>query len=696
MSRLMITTVLVLLLIMTANLLGADRSSAEATRFQPGGVKQLRTSTGLATADTCVLSNVDTLYWQITNWVIGDELYKVYLDPAQGCDNPYPFTISEVHIVLIFNDTTTLVYSGDIESVDNTDPGCPMPDTMISISATYQDFVPQANAYDIWVDIDPPVAVDGPFFAGFYLGPNIYTGASPALVTDNTPTVCNSWNIWDAGIGWVDLGDNTMYNFPGRLAMYVVGTAGGSGGVQPEPELTLLSPADNSTLYGSANLWAWETSGSDIIEYVSFEYRSTGDYVEIDRDFDGASPLRDGSSAVVSGNGFSLDWDFSALVEGNYTLRATAVDTLGRSAADSVSVYLEPTPPTPTILSPDNADEFCDTLLFLMSIDDEDMSYVDVKRRNGDLGYSAGLTVVDVSSVGNYLVAPGAVALATYYWGVNGYQYLIKPGSRVLTPLEITERIAPSLNTLNDNGTYDEALFAGLPLYFQSQGNTINFDYRRNPDYFELRFWVEEQQRAVIIALSGDPGLWLAVDGFPGWTQPDGSYLLRVSNPLTGTIDEVAMRTSLGVNQVFLNGLWHDLDMMVSLQPKDFTVSRTTLGVDFSGADGWSFAWSPFNLEEDSLYFFRATGHDAAGHQDAATVLLRYVCAGFYQPGDYDGNGVADVADLVWLIDFLTAGGPPPVGGSERADANCDGYVNIADIVYYMNFAFGVADPPCH
>jgi len=696
MSRRLITIASVLMLITAATVQGADKASTQATPLESSELKQLRTATGLAAADTCLLSNVDTLYWMISGWVIGDELYKVYLDPVEGCANPYPFTITEVHMIMVFSDTTTLVYEGDIESVDYTDPGCPMPDTLIAISPTYQDFVPAADAYDIWVDMDPPVVVNGPFFAGFYLGAGMYPNSAPALVTDNTPTVCNSWNIWDPETGWVDLGDNSIYNFPGRLAMYVVGAPGGSGGVQPEPELTLLAPADNSVLFGSKDLWAWESSGSRIIDYVSFEYRSTGGYVEIGRDFDGASPLRDGSTAVVSGNGFSLDWDFSGLVEGSYTLRATAVDTLGRNSADSVTVYLEPTPPTPTILAPENADEFCDTLLFLMAVSDEDMSYVDLKRKPGSLGYSAGLTVVNVSSVDPRLVAPGAAALATYHWGSNGYPFLIKDGSHVLTPLELTGKLALSFNTEDNNGTYDEDLFTGLRSYFLGIGDALEFDYQRDPNYFDLRTWVEEQERAVIIALSGNPGLWLAVDGFPGWTQADGSYLVRVSNPLTGTLDDVSMRTSLGVNQVFLGGSWRNVDMMVSLRPKNYTVTRTTMGADFSGADGWSFGWKPFNLAEDSLYFFRAAGHDAAAHVDAATVLLRYVCAGFYVPGDYDGNNQADIADLVWLIDFLTTAGPPPVGGTERADANCDGYVNIADIVYYMNFTFGVADPPCH
>ncbi len=696
MSYRMIIPIFVIILILAASVLPAQKQSAQVTPFEYNSVKNLRQSTGLALADTCIISNADSLVWLVTGWIIGDELYKVYLDPAQACPNPYPFTITEVHIILGFSDTTTLIYSGDIEAVDNTDPSCPLPDTLIALSPTYQDFVPLPDAYDIWVDMDPPVVVNGPFFAGFYLGGGINPNSLPAIVTDNTPQQCTSYNIWDETVGWVDLNNNTMYNFPGRMAMYVIGITGGSGGTHPEPQLTLLAPSDNSTLFGSCNLWATESSGSGIIEYVSFEYSSGGGFVEIARDFDGSSPLRDGYTLVSGGSGFSHDWDFSLLTEGTYTLRATAVDSLGRSSSESVTVYLEPTPPTPRILVPENADDFCDTLNILMAVNDEDMSYIDIKRRPGSIGYSAGLTTVDVSSVGTHLVAPGAAALATYLWGGRGYDFLIKEGSTILTPLELTDRMATAFATFENNGTYDEDMYAGLDTYFRTVGNALDFDYQRNPSYFDLRIWLEEQERAVIIALSGNPGTWLAVDGFPGWTQGDGSYLIRVSNPLTGTLVDLPMCTNVGLNQVNLNGSWQNVDMMMSLQPKNYVVNRVTVGADFSGADGWSFKWAPFNLDDDSLYYFTANGYDGSGHQDATTVLLRYICQGFYVKGDYDGNQDANIADLVWLIDFLTAAGPPPVGGAGRADANCDGSVNIADIVYYMNFTFGVADVPCY
>ncbi len=59
--------------------------------------------------------------------------------------------------------------------------------------------------------------------------------------------------------------------------------------------------------------------------------------------------------------------------------------------------------------------------------------------------------------------------------------------------------------------------------------------------------------------------------------------------------------------------------------------------------------------------------------------------------GDVDGNGQVNVADVFYLINFLFAGGPPPIGAS---DANGDGLVNVADVFYLINFLFAGGAPP--
>jgi hypothetical protein len=58
--------------------------------------------------------------------------------------------------------------------------------------------------------------------------------------------------------------------------------------------------------------------------------------------------------------------------------------------------------------------------------------------------------------------------------------------------------------------------------------------------------------------------------------------------------------------------------------------------------------------------------------------------------GDVNGDGSFNVADVFYLINFLFAGGPPPVGES---DMNGDGVVDVADVFYAINalFAGGAA-----
>ncbi len=61
--------------------------------------------------------------------------------------------------------------------------------------------------------------------------------------------------------------------------------------------------------------------------------------------------------------------------------------------------------------------------------------------------------------------------------------------------------------------------------------------------------------------------------------------------------------------------------------------------------------------------------------------------------GDADGNGSTDLADLVYLANYLFKGGPAP-DVLARADANSDCAVNVADIVYMVHYLLGNGSPP--
>ncbi len=69
--------------------------------------------------------------------------------------------------------------------------------------------------------------------------------------------------------------------------------------------------------------------------------------------------------------------------------------------------------------------------------------------------------------------------------------------------------------------------------------------------------------------------------------------------------------------------------------------------------------------------------------------LTTYIC------GDVNDDGLVNVLDIVYLIDYKFKGGPAPIV-MESADVNFDGNVNVLDIVYLIDFKFKDGpDPVC-
>ncbi len=61
--------------------------------------------------------------------------------------------------------------------------------------------------------------------------------------------------------------------------------------------------------------------------------------------------------------------------------------------------------------------------------------------------------------------------------------------------------------------------------------------------------------------------------------------------------------------------------------------------------------------------------------------------------GDVTGDEEVDIADALFLINYLFNQGSPPIP-LEKADVNCDGLVDVADVAYLINYLFaGGASP---
>ncbi|MCJ7458010.1 MAG: dockerin type I repeat-containing protein [candidate division Zixibacteria bacterium] len=73
---------------------------------------------------------------------------------------------------------------------------------------------------------------------------------------------------------------------------------------------------------------------------------------------------------------------------------------------------------------------------------------------------------------------------------------------------------------------------------------------------------------------------------------------------------------------------------------------------------------------------------------DQTWSLYVYLC------GDCNGDGFINVADVVYAINYLFKGGPsmkPLVAG----EVNCDGKVTVSDVVYTINYLFKGGPKPC-
>jgi len=679
----------------------AATSKDNAVAFKPTrmpAIRALQENPRLITGDTCTVGHHQELMYYIQNWVEGGELYKSYQDAELTCTDPYPFSVEEVHIVLHVHQTCVLTMSVDVESVDLTDPSCPYPGALLSISQSYAMSVPDSGLYLITIPLDSAAVVNEPYFVGFYLD-YLDQNTIVDVITDAYPVLCTGYNIWDEGIGYIDLNDNTYYSFPGRLVLFSSGTTGGNGGGdEPEPAITLLTPEANTLMLGDALIWGAETSGSGIIDYVIFDYKGTGGWTQIAYDYDATSPIRNGVDPSGSGSGLSTEWNYTSLTEGIYWLKATVFDTLWRTGGDSLQVYVDPTPPSVTFAGLQFFDKLHTPYTLAVLSPDENITEVVFKRKDAPMTCNQSIMALNQSAYGDgvdgdYYCGPVAAAVALKYWYDQGYSYIMREGATTLPIDTVVERLAENMLTRENGGTCDEQFYLGLNQYILSHGNEIDLAIHRHPDYALFRSLFQEQEQSVIMALSGTPGLYLTAAGVSGVGDALGQYTITVSDPLSGQLLGTSMRDGADGAEVYYGGNWHPVDLIFTLVGNAHTVTRYTIGLDNTPGD-WSMQWTDTNLEQDSLYFITATATDATGYSATATVLVQYDAT--FIAGDYNGDDLVNLGDVLYLIEFVFKDGSEPVGGAGRADANCDNNIDLSDVIYVIKFIYGDAPQPCY
>ncbi len=65
-----------------------------------------------------------------------------------------------------------------------------------------------------------------------------------------------------------------------------------------------------------------------------------------------------------------------------------------------------------------------------------------------------------------------------------------------------------------------------------------------------------------------------------------------------------------------------------------------------------------------------------------------------YLCGDMDHTGILNIADLVWAVNYIFKGGPPPVT-EEAGNVDCEPGIFVSDLSYMVNYIFKSGAAPC-
>jgi hypothetical protein len=78
----------------------------------------------------------------------------------------------------------------------------------------------------------------------------------------------------------------------------------------------------------------------------------------------------------------------------------------------------------------------------------------------------------------------------------------------------------------------------------------------------------------------------------------------------------------------------------------------------------------------------------------SSQALQGYLHSATFICGDANGDSHISLPDVVWEINYILRGGPPP-RPPQAGDVNCNNIDDIVDVVYKINYLFRGGPAPC-
>lgn len=208
-----------------------------------------------------------------------------------------------------------------------------------------------------------------------------------------------------------------------------------------------------------------------------------------------------------------------------------------------------------------------------------------------------------------------------------------------------------------------------------------------------------------------------ADDGVHPWTVPNTPTTqgrVRVSDAADGTPSDISdadftistapVITVPGQQTILCDSLCDTLDFEVYAADGDaadiLTISKYGVGDFYSvphpSPDTGFFSWNPTPADTlGSPYTVTFIVDDGTGLSDTGEVTIKVKARVGPQAGnegDLNGDGFVNVQDVVFLVNFLFKNGPEP-NPPPAGDLNCDCFTTVSDIIYLINYLFRGGPP---
>jgi hypothetical protein len=437
------------------------------------------------------------------------------------------------------------------------------------------------------------------------------------------------------------------------------------------------------------------------------------EWIPIGSDTNGITYMQDPHDPLQpGGDGWQIRWHPGELPEGYYKIRATLVDSFGRSSSDTIVQYWDPYPPEVDIIFPGvfnfPAEGELDIQFYTPGDNITEMyvivypipEYPGAGKEGAEKfdciqGFNKGVPHFNQHNLypngsdgNNRGCSPTSMAACLKYWANNGFPCLNNNGA--MSDADMVSEIAGFAKTHPDYGTDLKAKKAAIEAYIKKHCGECVFqpvEHLQGKDVTLQRLIKElfEEDEDVI---TGDEHHVTVVNSFCIHPKKFIDYM----DPWTGTEVNGEFDVSKGFDG-------HPLLELVIVSPKEATqpVPTETVAttdqiepVPEAPPGTYHYPWypDPELFPVGTGYFVNVEITDILGHKGWDLVKVE-----LFLRGDANGDGIWDLGDAVYLLNYLFKADIPPFP-LDAGDANCNGEVNLGDPIHLLNYLFKGGDPP--